>query len=126
MIVEAEADGATFIYRRNLAMRSILPDKLMFGGYWYLLVTNSYAPRRGWSDAFLGGTPGYILRMLMGEGAVLTFVAVLVGCLLYLQYALKEGLANGENWRASTEEYWVTDFTQHFLIVSFIVFLLCW
>ena len=58
----------------------------------------------------------------MGEGVVLTFIAVLTGCLLYLQYALKEGLEKGSGWIDSTETYWVTDFAQHFLIVSFIVF----
>ena len=69
-----------------------------------------------------GGTPGYIVRLLMGEGAVLTFVAALAGCLLYLQYAVKEGLERGNNWRQIIDECWITDFTQHFLIVSFIVF----
>lgn len=39
----------------------------------------------------------------MGEGTVLTVVASLTGFLLYLQYALKEGLAKGQNWVESTE-----------------------
>lgn len=58
----------------------------------------------------------------MGEGTVLTFVAVLTGCLLYLQYAVKEGLERGNYWSLIIDECWITDFTQHFLIVSFIVF----
>ena len=60
--------------------------------------------------------------MLMGEGVVLTFIAALTGCLLYLQYAVKEGLEKGGNWSQIIDECWVMDFTQHFLIVSFIVF----
>ena len=40
-----------------------------------------------------GATRSDIVRLLMGEGTVLTVVASLTGFLLYLQYALKEGLA---------------------------------
>ena len=47
-----------------------------------------------------GATRSDIVRLLMGEGTVLTVVASLTGFLLYLQYALKEGLAKGQNWRA--------------------------
>ena len=45
-----------------------------------------------------GATRSDIVRLLMGEGTVLTVVASLTGFLLYLQYALKEGLAKGQNW----------------------------
>ena len=52
-----------------------------------------------------GATRSDIVRLLMGEGTVLTVVASLTGFLLYLQYALKEGLAKGQNWVESTESY---------------------
>ena len=54
----------------------------------------------------------------MGEGTVLTVVASLTGFLLYLPYALKEGLAKGQTWVESTESYWVSDFTSHYLLVD--------
>lgn len=122
LIAEAEADGSTLIYRRNLAMAAFFLINLclgVIGTFW--LQTRTRREEVGVIRSF-GGTPGYIVRMLMGEGAILTCVAALTGCLIYLQYALKEGLEKGSNWMASTEEYWVTDFTQHFFIVSFIVF----
>ena len=71
-----------------------------------------------------GATCSDIVRLLMGEGTVLTVVASLTGFLLYLQYALKEGLAKGQNWVESTESYWVSDFTSHYLLVSLVIFLI--
>ena len=122
LIEDGEAGGATAIYRRNLAMAAFFLINLclgVIGTFW--LQTRTRREEVGVILSF-GGTPGYIVRLLMGEGVVLTFIAVLTGCLLYLQYALKEGLEKGSGWIDSTETYWVTDFAQHFLIVSFIVF----
>ena len=122
LIEDGEAGGATAIYRRNLAMAAFFLINLclgVIGTFW--LQTRTRCEEVGVILSF-GGTPGYIVRLLMGEGVVLTFIAVLTGCLLYLQYALKEGLEKGSGWIDSTEIYWVTDFAQHFLIVSFIVF----
>lgn len=122
LIEDGEAGGATAIYRRNLAMAAFFLINLclgVIGTFW--LQTRTRREEVGVILSF-GGTPGYIVRLLMGEGVVLTFIAVLTGCLLYLQYALKEGLEKGSGWIDSTEIYWVTDFAQHFLIVSFIVF----
>lgn len=122
LIEDGEVSGATAIYRRNLAMAAFFLINLclgVIGTFW--LQTRTRREEVGVILSF-GGTPGYIVRLLMGEGVVLTFIAVLTGCLLYLQYALKEGLEKGSGWIVSTETYWVTDFAQHFLIVSFIVF----
>lgn len=124
LIAEREASGATAIYRRNLAVAAFFLINLclgVIGTFW--LQTRTRREEVGVILSF-GGTPGDIVRLLMGEGAVLTFVAVLTGCLLYLQYALKEGLNSGSNWVNTTETYWVMNFTQHFLIVSAIVFLI--
>lgn len=122
LIADGEYAGSTSIYRRNLAMAAFFLINLclgVIGTFW--LQTRTRREEVGVILSF-GGTPRDIIRLLMGEGAVMTLVATLVGCLLYLQYALKEGLEKAQNWVDSTEVYWVTDFTQHFLIVSLIVF----
>ena len=122
LITKNESYDVTPMYRRNLAMAAFFLINLclgVIGTFW--LQTRTRREEVGVMLSF-GGTPGYIVRLLMGEGAVLTFVAALTGCLLYLQYAVKEGLERGNNWRQIINECWVTDFTQHFLIVSFIVF----
>lgn len=124
VIADGEYAGSTSIYHRNLAMAAFFLINLclgVIGTFW--LQTRTRREEVGVILSF-GGTPRDIVRLLMGEGAVLTFVATLVGCLLYLQYALKEGLEKAQNWLDSTEVYWVTDFTQHFLIVSLIVFVI--
>lgn len=124
VIADGEYAGSTAIYHRNLAMAAFFLINLclgVIGTFW--LQTRTRREEVGVILSF-GGTPRDIVRLLMGEGAVMTFIAVLVGCLLYLQYALKEGLEKGQNWLDSTEVYWVTDFTQHFLVVSLIVFVI--
>ncbi len=64
-----------------------------------------------------------IIGILMGEGMVLTLISFLVGDLLYLQYALKVGLDTGftNNGIYYIVDNWVTNFGEHFAIVSAIV-----
>lgn len=121
LIADREYAGATSIYRRNLAMAAFFLINLclgVIGTFW--LQTRTRREEVGVMLSF-GGTPKHIVRLLMGEGAVLTVIAVFTGCVLYLQYALKEGLVQAQNWVQSTETYWVSDFTLHFLVVSFII-----
>src|SRR5699024_11644783 len=112
------------IYRRNLAMAAFFLVNLclgVIGTFW--LQTRTRREEVGVMLSF-GATRSDIVRLLMGEGTVLTVVASLTGFLLYLQYALKEGLAKGQNWVESTESYWVSDFTSHYLLVSLVIFLI--
>jgi tetratricopeptide (TPR) repeat protein len=77
-----------------------------------------------------GGTPKTIMGMLMGEGAMLCTIAVVVGCLIYMQYGISEGLVNDYMWGGAREDSpmvadsWIDSFPQHFLIVSGIIWLI--
>ena len=72
-----------------------------------------------------GARSVYIIRMLLGEGIVLSTLATLTGCLIYLQYALKEGLyTNIWNEQEILPIYWVNRFPLHFLGVSLIVWII--
>jgi ABC-type lipoprotein release transport system permease subunit len=77
-----------------------------------------------------GGTPKTIMGMLMGEGVLLTTIAVVIGCLIYMQYGISEGLVNDYMWggaRADSPmvaDSWIDSFPQHFLIVSGIIWLI--
>lgn len=77
-----------------------------------------------------GGTPKTIMSMLMGEGVVLTTIAVVIGCLIYMQYGISEGLVNDYLWGGAREDSpmvadsWIDSFPQHFLIVSGIIWLI--
>ena len=75
-----------------------------------------------------GATPGYIMREMLGEVWVLATLAWLVGCLAYMQYALKEGLEiiggfNGATLAAYMPD-WTDSFMLHFTIVSLIIYVI--
>ena len=72
-----------------------------------------------------GATPHNIRLLLLGEGVVLTTIATLIGCIIYMQYGLSEGLHQESIYiRAITQPCWIDYFGQHFLIVSFIIYLI--
>ena len=64
--------------------------------------------------------------MLIGESVVLASAAFIIGDLLYLQYALKEGFDIGftNNRGINIIDNWVGSFWEHFAIVSLIVYAL--
>ena len=64
--------------------------------------------------------------MLIGESVVLATTAFIIGDLLYLQYALKEGFDLGfvNNMSLNVIDNWVSNFWEHFGIVSLIVYAL--
>ena len=72
-----------------------------------------------------GAKRRHIFWMVWGEGALLTLLACIVGQLIWLQFAVNIGLADG-NIRATSlrETDWVSTFWLHFLIVCAIQYLL--
>lgn len=124
LTAEMEEGGSAPIYRLNLAMALFFLTNLclgVFGTFW--LQTRTRREEVGVMLSF-GATPRRIVRLLMGEGVVLTAFASLIAFFLYWQYALSEGLNRGMGWMGSTETYWVSDFTSHFLGVSFLIYLI--
>lgn len=76
-----------------------------------------------------GATPMRIQMMLLCEGLILTTVAVVIGCLLYLQWALLEGLytfgdlfSYERRMVLASDGYLPGDFWGHFLVVSLLVY----
>ena len=66
-----------------------------------------------------------IFRMVWGEGALLTLLACILGQLIWLQFALNIGLANGGIRATSLREGdWVGTFGLHFLVVCAVQYLL--
>ena len=122
---EVEFSGSASLYRRNLLVAVFFLINLCLGvagTFW--LQTRTRREEIGVMLSF-GGTPGHIVRLLLGEGVVLTTVATFIGCFVYLQYALSEGLSRGMNWGEDLrQEYWTDFFGQHFLIVSLIVYVI--
>ncbi len=125
MIEDREfTEGVTGTYRMNMALALFFLMNLclgVVGTFW--LQTRVRREEVGIILSF-GGTPGHIIRLLMGEGIVLTTLSTLIGCMLYLQYAIKEGLYEGNGWGTFQNKYWVSDFLPHFVGVSLIVYLI--
>ena len=124
LIREQEAGEVGSIYHRNLLVAVFFLVNLclgVVGTFW--LQTRTRREEIGVMLSF-GSTPRRIVGLLLGEGAVLTTIATLVGCFIYLQYALSEGLAVGTEWINPTETYWVDSFPLHFLAVSAFVYVL--
>lgn len=73
-----------------------------------------------------GARSRHIFGMVMGESMTLTVVSFLIGDLLYLQYALKNGLSVGQrSWGDVLQiDSWLNSFPQHFAIVSAIILLI--
>ena len=124
LIDDYNANTSTPIYRRNLMMAVFFLLNLclgVVGTFW--LQTRTRREEVGVQLSF-GATPRRLVGQLLGEGAVLTTLATLVGCFIYLQYALSEGLSSGINWGGQEHvgQYWTDSFGLHFLFVSLIVY----
>ena len=72
-----------------------------------------------------GAKRRHVFRMIWGEGAVLTLLACIVGQIVWFQFAINIGLADGGIRATSLRETdWVDTFALHFLIVSAVQYVL--
>lgn len=119
------SEGITNQYRLNLALGIFFLVNLCLGvagTFW--MQTRSRREEVGIMLSF-GGNPSHITRLLLYEGWVLTTLGTLIGCLLYLQYALKDGLyTTCIGSEEAMPVYWINHFGLHFAAVSLIVYLL--
>lgn len=91
----------------------------------FVLQTRKRSEDAGVMRSF-GATASYVMRIMLGEGWVLTTVAWIAGCLLYLQYALGEGLAHPHKIvdYYNYDPSWTSDFGIHFAVVSLVVYVI--
>jgi hypothetical protein len=92
----------------------------VIGTFW--LQTRSRREEVGVLLSF-GGSPSYIVRLLLGEGAVLTLIAACIGHAIYLTYQhfWGEGFTKTLTWVLDGKEYWLDDYTLHALGVGAII-----
>ena len=100
----------------------------VIGNFW--LQTRQRAGEVAIMKSF-GASRSNIIFMLIGEGTVLTIAGCVIGCIIYLQYAITNGLYLGyiENkWDGYIDivQCWINNFSVHFLIISLTVFILMW
>ena len=69
-----------------------------------------------------GARPSYIVLSMVLEGVVMALITWAVGCTIYLQYAMKEGLADKmRNTFGMMPNDWASDFSTHFTVISAIL-----
>lgn len=101
----------------------------VIGNFW--LQTRQRASEVAIMKSF-GATRKNIVSLLIGEGTVLTFVGWIIGCIIYLQYALSHGLYQGfyqqlqQTYFTDITDCWVNSFPEHFATISLIVFAIMW
>lgn len=120
-----EAWGVSNSERIGLALAIFFLVNLFLGvvGTFYLQ-TRQRSGEAGIMKAF-GASPARITATMILEGAILTVATWAVGCVIFMQYALKEGLAKSfANIPQLINESWVSHFWTHFSIIAIIIFIL--
>lgn len=97
----------------------------IMGTFW--LQTRNRTRDAGVMRSF-GATRWDIRKMLLGEGAVLSTIAVAIGCVIYYHIALEfPFLSKAFSMRYDEGyniiDYWVTNFTEHFIIISLLCYI---
>lgn len=113
---------STALFRRSLALSVFFLVNLCLGvagTFW--IQTRSRREEVGVHLSF-GGTPRRLCGMFLTEGVVLVTLSVAVGCLIYWNYAVMEGLATGYTRVRYVGLYWTDCFSLHFLLVSLLVY----
>jgi hypothetical protein len=130
--------GYTNKLRFNIALAALFLFSLslgVIGTFW--MQTKQRRGEVGVMRSF-GASRNSIMRLIVSEGVLLATTSVVIGCLIYLQYAIKEGLnlgfynsmenEDGSPLTVSIENAsnldWVNTFGNHYLIVSAIIYLI--
>lgn len=114
--------GITNTMRVNVILALFLGANVFLGvvGTYYLQ-TRRRSHEAGLRKSF-GATSGRITRSLMAEGMVLTFLAWVIGCVLYWAIVGRHGLTLSMGVSFSTmPDTWVYHYWQHFAVISGIV-----
>ena len=110
--------------RRNLLIAAFFAINLAFGVFGTLLMyTRQRREEAGVRRAF-GATRWSIFWGFIREAWLLTTVSVLLGCIIYFQFAAGRGLYDNFTSPDSAIHLWFDDFGTHFLVVSVIVYLI--
>jgi hypothetical protein len=110
--------------RRNLLIAAFFAVNLAFGVFGTLLMyTRQRREEAGVRRAF-GATRWSIFWGFIREAWLLTTVSVLLGCIIYFQFAATRGLYDNFSSPDSAIHLWFDDFGTHFLMVSAFVYLI--
>ena len=125
--IEEHTTGRYHIHRmtrRNLLIAAFFAINLAFGVFGTLLMyTRQRREEAGVRRAF-GATKWSVFWGFIREAWLLTTISVVLGCIVYFQFAAAHGLFKGFEGSNPAVHYWFDDFGTHFLVVSVIVYLI--
>lgn len=109
--------------RRNLLIAAFFGLNLGLGVFGTLLMyTRQRREEAGVKRAF-GATRWSVFWGFISEASVLTTVSVVVGCIIYFQFAASSSLYDSFNRTNLVNRLWFDDFGSHFLVVSAFVYM---
>lgn len=109
--------------RRNLLIAAFFGLNLGLGVFGTLLMyTRQRREEAGVKRAF-GATRWSVFMGFLAEAWLLTTVSVVVGCMIYFQFAANSSLYDFFNRTNAANPLWFDDFGTHFLVVSAFVYL---
>ena len=110
--------------RRNLFIAAFFSVNIAFGVFGTLLMyTRQRREEAGVKRAF-GATRWSIFWGFIREAWLLTTFSVIIGCIIYFQFASAKGLFTFGSHSNPAVHFWFDDFGTHFLVVSVIVYII--
>ena len=110
--------------RRNLFIAAFFSINMAFGVFGTLLMyTRQRREEAGVKRAF-GATRWSIFWGFIREAWLLTTISVVIGCIIWFQFATAKGLCDNFTSMNPAVRLWFDDFGTHFLVVSLFVYLI--
>ena len=110
--------------RRNLFIAAFFSVNMAFGVFGTLLMyTRQRREEAGVKRAF-GATRWSIFWGFIREAWLLTTVSVVIGCIIWFQFATTKGLCDNFPSQNPAVRLWFDSFWSHFLVVSIFVYLI--
>lgn len=122
-----EQTGAIFLERltrRNLLIAAFFATNMAFGVLGTLLMYMRQRREEAGVKRAFGATQWRIFWDFIREAWLLTTVSVVIGCVIYFQFAASHGLFWMENNDNPAVHFWFYDFGMHFIVVSLFVYII--
>ncbi|MBQ6049356.1 MAG: FtsX-like permease family protein [Bacteroidaceae bacterium] len=110
--------------RRNLLIAAFFSVNMAFGVLGTLLMYMQQRREEAGVRRAFGATRWNIFWGFIREAWLLTTISVIIGCIIYFQFAAAKGLFDGFTSRNPAVHLWFDDFGTHFMVVSLIVYLI--
>ena len=120
--IERERTGP--VMRRNLLIAAFFLANMAFGVLGTLLMYMRQRREEAGVKRAFGATRWSIFWGFIREAWLLTTISVVIGCIIWFQFATTKGLCDNFTSKNPAVRLWFDDFGTHFLVVSLFVYLI--